>query len=95
MNQYFIASIVDSGILGGGITADDEGITYHTNKLTVPDRLKNLSIRFADIQDYSKRGFLLFYVYTIRTAEEEYRFLIFNSNGFESVLSAGLNKDAK
>ena len=35
MNPYFVASIIREGVLGGGISTDEEKMTYHTNKLTV------------------------------------------------------------
>ena len=39
MKNYFIVSLVKNGILGGGMTADEQAITYHTGKLTVPARI--------------------------------------------------------
>ncbi|MBR3277014.1 MAG: hypothetical protein IKG08_10495 [Eubacterium sp.] len=32
MKQYYVASLCREGVLGGGIVADDEGITYKTEK---------------------------------------------------------------
>ena len=37
MKKYFFVSLVKNGILGGGIVADSEAITYHTGKLTNTD----------------------------------------------------------
>ena len=36
MKKYFIVSLVKNGILGGGIVADSEAITYRTGKVTIP-----------------------------------------------------------
>ena len=32
MKKYFIVSLVKNGILGGGIVADSEAITYHISR---------------------------------------------------------------
>ena len=49
MKQYFVVSLVRNGILGGGIVADSEAITYHTGKLTVPDQFRHLEMKYTDI----------------------------------------------
>ena len=49
MKKYFIASLVKNGILGGGIVADEEAITYHTGKLTIPDEYRHLVMKYKDI----------------------------------------------
>ena len=93
MKDYFIASLIEGGILGGGITTDEEGITYHTNKLTVPDRLKNLRIRFDEMETYSTKRIMLFPVFRIKTSFEEYRFIVFNAQDFERILAEGMLTD--
>ena len=40
MKKYFIVSLIKNGILGGGIVADTEAITYHSGKLTIPQGLQ-------------------------------------------------------
>lgn len=49
MKKYFIVSLVKNGILGGGIVADSEAITYHTGKLTIPDQYRHLEMKYKDI----------------------------------------------
>ncbi len=49
MKQYFVVSLIKNGILGGGITADAEAITYHTGKLTVPAEYRHLEMKYKDI----------------------------------------------
>ena len=58
MNKYFIASLCKNGIIGGAILADDEAITYKTNKLTVPVEVRNLKMRYCDIKN-TEAGWLL------------------------------------
>ena len=42
--KYFIVSLCKNGILGGGIVADSEKVTYKTGKVTVPQKYRNLEI---------------------------------------------------
>ncbi len=49
MKKYFVVSLVKNGILGGGIVADSEAITYHTGKLTIPDKYRHLEMKYKDI----------------------------------------------
>ena len=49
MKKHFIVSLVKNGILGGSIVADSEAITYHTGKLTIPDRYRHLEMKYKDI----------------------------------------------
>ncbi len=93
MKDYFIASLIKGGILGGGITADEEGITFHTNKLTVPDSLKNLRLRFDQMESYSQKRFMLIPLFRVRTSIEEYRFIVFDAKRFDRVLSEGITAD--
>jgi len=49
MKKYFVVSLVKNGILGGGIVADSEAITYYTGKLTIPDRYRHLEMKYKEI----------------------------------------------
>ena len=49
MKKYFIVSLVKNGILGGGIVADSEAITYRTGKVTVPTAYRHLEMKYKDI----------------------------------------------
>ncbi len=49
MKKYFVVSLVKNGILGGGIVADSEAITYHTGKVTVPKEYRHLEMKYKDI----------------------------------------------
>ena len=88
MQEYFIASICRGGIIGGGITADEEGITYKTGKLTVSPQLRNLEMKYRDIQGFSKKWVVCFPVFTIEMADgESHTFIIFNPKRFNALLS--------
>ena len=87
MKQYYIASLCRGGILGGGIVADDDGITYKTGKVTVSPKLRNLEMKYRNIRDFSKKRVLCFPVFTISMNDgENYRFIIFSPKRFNALL---------
>ncbi len=96
MKQYYAASFCREGILGGGIAADDDVITYKTGKATVSSRLRNLEMKYRNIQDFSHKWVLCFPVFTISMNDgENYRFIIFSPKRFNALLkkSETLNRD--
>ena len=42
MGKYFVVSLCKNGLIGGGITAEEDAITYHTGKVTVPKEIRRL-----------------------------------------------------
>lgn len=88
MKQIFIASLCREGILGGGIIADDEGITYKTGKVTVSPRFRNLEMKYGDIQSISKTSVLFFPAVSIAMKSgDEFKFIVFARERFCSLLS--------
>ncbi|MBQ6451561.1 MAG: hypothetical protein IJJ29_06525 [Solobacterium sp.] len=88
MKQYYVASLCRKGILGGGIVADDEGITYKTGKVTVSEKFRNLEMKYRNIRDYAMKWVLCFPVFTISMNDgENYKFIIFSPKRFEALLS--------
>ncbi len=76
--QYYIVSLCKNGILGGGLTVDDTAVTYHTNKLTVPDEYRRLQIKYADIEKVTfVRALLLPAVQFHLKNQKVYKFLLF------------------
>ena len=87
MKQYYIASLCREGVLGGGIVVDDDGITYKTGKVTVSSKLRNLVMKYRNIQDFSQKWVLCFPVFTISMNDgESYRFIIFSPKRFHALL---------
>ena len=87
MKQYYVASLCREGILGGGIVADEDGITYKTGKVTVSPKLRNLEMKYSSIRDFSKKWVLCFPVFTIAMNDGEiYRFIIFSPRRFNALL---------
>ena len=93
MKKFFIASICRGGILGGGIFADDEGITFRTGKVTVPVALRHLEMKYGDIREFSEKRVLFFPVFTIAMKDgESYPFLIFSPKSFRTLLGDKVNR---
>ena len=85
--QYFIASIVREGILGGWIEADEEQMTFRTNKLTVSPNIRNLPMLYRDINDFSRRSVFFFPVFSIVMNDgETHEFVIFRPGRFSGLL---------
>ena len=80
MKKYFIVSLVKNGILGGGILADDEAITYRTGKLTVPHEYRNLVMKYAEIREVTPGWLFILPTVTMTMASgAQYKFAVFFS----------------
>lgn len=88
MKKYFIASLCKNGIIGGAIIADDEAITYKTNKLTVPVEIRNLKMPYQDIKG-AEAGWL--FVFPTVSVEMKngvvHKFVIFGRKRFIDLLN--------
>lgn len=83
MKKYFIASLCKKGILGGAIIADDEAITFKTNKLTVPMELRNLKMRYQDIKETEAGWLFVFPTVSVEMKNGAvHKFVIFDRKGF-------------
>lgn len=82
MKKTFVCSLCHRGLLGGALYLDAQNLTYRTNKLTAEPRFRNLILPLNEIADLTwNQG--IFPVATVRMNDgEEFRFLIFNKNGF-------------
>lgn len=91
MQRYFITSLVYNGLIGGGITVNEEGVTYHTGKLTVEPRLRHLTLDFKGMERWES-GWLLFLptVTVTMKSGEAYRFFLLSPKRFIQVLEAGV-----
>ena len=78
MKKYFIVSLVKNGILGGGIVADSEAITYHTGKLTIPEEYRHLVMKYEDIFEVTKGWLFVLPTVTVKMRNgNEYKFAVF------------------
>lgn len=94
MKKYFVVSLVKNGILGGGMTADDEAITYHTGKVTIAEEYRHLVMRYEEIcRAVPGWLFVLPTVLVKLRNGKEYKFVVFfGRKGLMNVLkSMGVN----
>ena len=76
--HYFLASLCKNGILGGGITVDENAITYHTNKLTVSDKYRHLEMKYSEIEKISTENLWFLPIVLIKMKnQDEHKFLVF------------------
>lgn len=80
MKKYFIVSLVKNEILGGGIVADSEAITYHTGKVTIPKEYRHLEMKYKDICEVTKGWLWILPIVSIKMSNGvEYKFAVFFS----------------
>lgn len=93
MKKYFIVSLCKNGILGGGMVVDDHKVTYKTGKITVPNKFRNLEMKYEDIAGVSTGWLLCFPTVTIKMKDlEMYKFIVFARKKFLEVLKvAGIS----
>jgi hypothetical protein len=78
MKKYFIVSLVKDGLIGGGIIADADAITYHTGKVTIPQEYRNLKMKYEDISEVMMGGLFILPSVTVKMRSgKEYKFAIF------------------
>ena len=79
MKKYFVVSLVKNGILGGGIVADEEAITYRTGKVTVPKEYRNLVMKYQDIREVTPGWLFILPTVTVQMQNgEEHKFAVFS-----------------
>lgn len=78
MKKYFVVSLIKNGILGGGLVADEQGLQYHTGKVSIPSEYRRIVMKYADICKATAGGFVLFPTIRIgMRSGETYRFAVF------------------
>jgi hypothetical protein len=94
MKKYFLVSLVKNGILGGGLVADSDAITYHTGKVTVPQEYRHLVMKYAAIQKVTKGWLFILPTVTVTMRDkQEYTFVTFFSRKrlVDTLVSMGVN----
>ena len=87
MGKYFVGSLCKNGLIGGGITAEEDAITYHTGKVTVPKEIRRLVMKYEDIEGLTLDRLLILPTVTVRMrGGGEYQFVVFGRNRFVSTL---------
>jgi len=97
MKKYFLVSLVKHGILGGGIVADSEAITYHTGKTTIPKEYRHLVMRYQDICEVTMGWLFILPTVTVKMRSgKEYKFAVFFSRKrfVNTLISMGVDGSA-
>ena len=80
MKKYFVVSLVKNGLIGGGISADSEAITYRTGKVTNPQEYRHLVMKYEDICEVTKGWLFILPTVTVKMQNgNEYKFAVFFS----------------
>ena len=78
MKKYFVASLIKNGIIGGGIVADTEAVTYHTGKITIPHEYRHIVMKYADICKVAKGWMFVLPTVTVEMRNgKDYTFAVF------------------
>ena len=87
MGKYFVVSLCKNGLIGGGITAEEDAITYHTGKVTVPKEIRRLVMKYEDIEGLTLGWLLFLPTVTVKLrGGAEYKFVVFGRNRFVRTL---------
>ena len=78
MKQYYVVSLIKNGILGGGLVANTEAITYHTGKITIPQEYRQIEMKYEDIQEVIQGWLFILPTVTLKLRnQKEYKFAMF------------------
>ena len=87
MKEVFAASLCWYGAQGGGLYADDSGIVFRTQKLSMPDDLKKIAIAYSDIKLAARcRSFVFPAVNILLENGKEYKFIVFGRKRLIKIL---------
>ena len=87
MKNTFSVSLCKNGILGGWIVIEEDAMTYRTGKVTIPEKYRNLVMRYQDILSVTEGTLLFLPTLTFKMKDdEEYRFVVFSKKRFLETL---------
>ena len=89
LRNTFMVSLCKNGILGGYMVVEEDAMVYRTGKLTVPEKYRNLKMRYDDMLSLTEERFLIFPAVLVNMKnEEEYKFIVFSRKRFLNVVNA-------
>ena len=87
MKNTFSVSLCKNGLIGGYIVMEEEAMIYRTGKLTIPQKYRNLVMKYRDIKSLTKGKMLFLTTVSVQMKNmEEYKFLVFNEKRFLEML---------
>ena len=92
LENIFSVSLCKNGILGGWIIVEDSSMTYKTGKVTIPEKYRNLEMKYEDVVSMTEGSFIFIPTITVEMKNKEaYKFLVFNKNRFLEMVDAKRN----
>ncbi len=89
MKKAFYASLCWEGAQGGGLYADDKGIIFRAQKLTLPEKLKHIKMPYSAIKQVLASRALVFPAVIVSLKNgEEYKFIVFNRETLFKILKS-------
>ena len=87
MREAFAASLCWYGAQGGGLYADDSGLVFRAQKLTLPDDLKKIGMAYSEIKTAEHcRSFMFPAVNILLDDGREYKFIVFGRKRLLKIL---------
>lgn len=87
MREAFAASLCWYGAQGGGLYADDIGLIFRAQKLTLPDDMKKIGMPYSDIKMVLRcRSFVFPAVNILLEGGREYKFIVFDRKRFIKIM---------
>lgn len=88
IKHTFSVSLCKNGLLGGWIVIEEDSMSYRTGKITIPEKYKNLEMKYKDILSVEEGNLLFLPTVTVTMKnEEEYKFVVFNRKRFIETLN--------
>ncbi len=88
MKHTFSVSLCKNGILGGWIVIEEDSMTYKTGKIMIPEKYKNLEMKYKDILSVMEGNLFFLPTVTVKMEnEEEYKFVVFGRKRFLEILN--------
>ena len=78
MKKFYVVSLVKNGLIGGGISADSEAITYRSGKVTIPQEYRNIVMKYEDISEVTMDSLFILPTVTVKMRSGKvYQFAVF------------------
>ena len=82
MKTVFLCSLCHQGILGGALYLENQTLTYRTEKLTVSEKYRSLTLPVSEIQEITWKWRLFPMAVFAMKDGSTHRFLIFRKSAF-------------
>lgn len=93
MKKVYWASLCYEGAHGGGLYLLQDRLIFKTNKVQLPDSVKNINIPYSQIHHVSKVRVLLLFpaIEIVLQSHIKYKFIVFFQNNIVNNLNAVLS----